>query len=67
MVLMHDALSECALKCTKFRCNIFDGYQVIEQVRFCDRQTHKQRQGGNIHTRVMVLVHDTSSECMKFR
>ena len=41
----------------------FVDYQAIEQTQICDGQTHEQRQGGNIHARVMVLVHDTSSEC----
>ena len=49
-------------KCMKFRRNIFDGYQVKEQTRLCDGQTHKQVK-GLIHPRVMVLVHDMSSEC----
>ena len=45
-------------KCMKFCRNIFESYQVIEGTRFCDGQTHEQR-----HGRVMVLEHDTSSEC----
>ena len=36
-------------KCMKFRCNISNGYQVIERTRFCDeqkgRQTDKQTDG----------------------
>ena len=40
-----------------------DCYQVVEWTHFCDGQTHEQMQGGNIHARVMVLVHDMSSEC----
>ena len=40
-------------KCMKFRCNISNGYQVIERTRFCDeqkgrqtdRQTNKQTDG----------------------
>ena len=40
-------------KCMKFRCNISNGYQVIERARFCDeqkgrqtdRQTNKQTDG----------------------
>ena len=49
-------------KCLKFHLNIPDGYQVIEPTRFCDRQTIKQTQGENINARVMVLVHEMSSE-----
>ena len=50
-------------KCMKFCCIISDGYQVTERTPFCDRQTHEQMQGGNIHARVMVLVHDMLPEC----
>ena len=36
-------------KCMKFRCNISNGYHVIERTRFCDekkgRQTDKQTDG----------------------
>ena len=39
MVLVHYTLSECAKnKCMKFRGNTSNGYQVIEQTQFCDRQ-----------------------------
>ena len=36
-------------KCIQFRLNIPNGYQVIEQTRFCDEQTEEQtdRQGIN--------------------
>ena len=30
--------------------------------QFCDEQTYEQIQEGNIHARVKVIVHDTSSE-----
>ena len=65
MVLMHNTLSECALQMYEVSLKyLSDSYQVIEPTRFCDRQTQKQRQGGgNKQARVMVLVHDTSSEC----
>ena len=29
-------------KFMKFRCNIFNGYQVIERTRFCDEQKGRQ-------------------------
>ena len=29
-------------KCMKFRCNISNGYQVIERTRFCDKQKGRQ-------------------------
>ena len=62
MVLMHGTSSECALQMFEVSFNISDGYQVIEPTQFCDRQTIKQTQGENINARVMVLVHDMSSE-----
>ena len=33
MVLMHDTLSDCALKCMKFLSNTYNGYQIIERTR----------------------------------
>ena len=59
-------------KCMKFRWNIFDGYQVIEQSRFCDRQTHQQRQGGKIYMLELWFLCMTCHlnvlyKCMKFR
>ena len=50
-------------KCIKFHQNIFNGYQVIEWTRFCDGQTYGQTDRRNLQARVMVLVHDTSSQC----
>ena len=54
---------------------ILDGYEVINNdkadtiLRQTDPQT--EARGKNIHARIIVLVHDTSSECalqsMKFR
>ena len=44
----------------KFR---FDGFQVLERTLFCVGKTNEQKQGGYIHARVMVLWHDTLSEC----
>ena len=29
-------------KCMKFRCNISNGYQVIERTRFCNEQKGRQ-------------------------
>ena len=50
-------------KCMKFRLNICNGYQVIERTRFCDYLCYKGDNLKNTHARVMVLVHDTSSQC----
>ena len=50
-------------KCMPFRLNICNGYQDKEQTRFCDYLCYK---GGNLkstHARVIVLVHDTLSQC----
>ena len=44
----------------KFREDSFNGFQVIERTRFCDRQTYRQSSNGNnlksINARVMVLA-----------
>ena len=42
--------------------NICNGYQVIERTRFCDYLCYKGDNLKNTHARVMVLVHDTSSQ-----
>ena len=47
----------------KFHWNICNGYQVIERTRFCDFLCYKGGNLKNTHARVMVLVHDTSSQC----
>ena len=49
-------------KSMKFRLNICNGYQVIERTRFCDYLCYKGDNLKNTHARVMVLVHDTSSQ-----
>ena len=50
-------------KCMKFHLNIYNGYQVIERTRFCDYLCYKGENLKNTPARVMVLVHDTSSQC----
>ena len=50
-------------KCMKFHRNICNGYQVIARTRFCDYLCYKGGNLKNTHARVMVLVHDTSSQC----
>ena len=47
----------------KFRWNICNSYQVIERTWFCDYLCYKGNNLKNTHARVMVLVHDTSSQC----
>ena len=62
MVLVHDTSSQCALQMYEV-LNICNGYQVIERTRFCDYLCYKGDNLKNTHARVMVLVHDTSSQC----
>ena len=50
-------------KCMEICLNICNGYQVIERTRFCDYLCYKGDNFKNTHARVMVLVHDTSSQC----
>ena len=50
-------------KCMKFHCNICNSYQVIERTRFCDYLCYKGDNLKNTYARVMVLVHDMSSQC----
>ena len=50
-------------KCMNFHWNICNGYQVIERTWFCDYLCYKGDNLKNTHARVMVLVHDTSSQC----
>ena len=63
MVLVHDTSSQCALQMYEVSINICNGYQVIELTRFCDYLCYKGDNLKNTHARVMVLVHDTSSQC----
>ena len=49
--------------CMKFRRNICNGYQVKERTRFCHYLCYKGDNLKNTHARVMVLVHDTLSQC----
>ena len=62
MVLVHDTSSQCALQMYEVCCIICNSYQVIERTRFCDYLSYKGGNLKNTHARVMVLVHDTSSQ-----
>ena len=50
-------------KWMKFRLNICNGYQVIERTQSCDHLCYKGDNLKNTHARVMVLLHDKSSQC----
>ena len=61
-------------KCVKFQPNGFNSVQLTERTRNCIYLRYKGDNLKNICARVMVLVHDTSSQidnvlykCMKFR
>ena len=50
-------------KCMKFQPNSFNGCQLTERAPNCIHLCYKGDNLKNIHARVMVLVHDTSSQC----
>ena len=50
-------------KCLKFQPNSFISVQLTERTRNCTYLSYKGNNLKNIHARVMVLVHDTSSQC----
>ena len=50
-------------KCIKFQPNSFNNVQLTERTRNCIYLCYKGDNLKNIHTRVMVLVYDTSSQC----
>ena len=58
-------------KCMKFQPNSFNSVQLTERIRNCIYLRYKGDNLKNIYARVMVLVHDMSSQCaykcMKFR
>ena len=47
----------------KFRPNSFNSVQLTERTRNCIYLHYKGDNLKNIYARVMVLVHDTSSQC----
>ena len=50
-------------KCMKFQPNSFNSVQLTERTRNCIYLRYKGDNLKNIYARVMVLVHDTSSQC----
>ena len=51
------------LNCMKFHLNSFNGCQLTERTRNRIAILSKGNNSKNIQSRVMVLVHDTSSYC----
>ena len=47
----------------KFQPNSFNSVQLTERTRNCINLRNKGDYLKNTHARVMVLVHDTSSQC----
>ena len=47
----------------KFQSNSFNSVQLTERTRNCIYLRYKGDNLKNIYARVMVLVHDTSSQC----
>ena len=50
-------------KCMKFQPNSFNSVQLTEWTQNCISLRYKEDNLKNIYARVMVLVHDTSSQC----
>ena len=50
-------------KCIQFQPNSFNSVQLTERTRNCIYLCYKGNNLKNIHVGVMVLVHDTSSQC----
>ena len=50
-------------KCMKFQPNSFISVQLTKRTRNCIYLRYKGDNLKNIYARVMVLVHDTSSQC----
>ena len=59
-------LTHCLIvhyKCIKFQANSFNSVQLTERTRNCIYLHYKGDNLKNKYARVMVLVHDTSSQC----
>ena len=64
MVLVHGTI--CLIvryKCMKFQPNSFNSVQLTERTQNCIYLRYKEDNFKNIYARIMVLVHDTSSQC----
>ena len=49
--------------CMKFHLNSFNGCQLTERIQNSIANDQRANNSKNIQSRVMVLVHDTSSYC----
>ena len=59
-------MTQCLIvlhKCIKFQPNSFNSVQLKERTRNCIYLCYKGNNLKNIHAGVMVLVHDTLSQC----
>ena len=66
--LLFLCMAHCVIvlyKCMKFQLNSFYSVQLTEWTQNCNYLCYKGNNLKNIHVhaRVMVLVHDTSSQC----
>ena len=59
MVLVHIVLHNCM----KFHLNSFNSVQLTERTQNCIYLCYTGNNLKTIHARVMVLVHDRSSQC----
>ena len=62
MVLVHDTLSHCAVKCMKFRPNRFISVQLTERTQNCIQLCYKVNNLKNEHALAMLHVHDMSPD-----
>ena len=63
--LLFLCMTHCLIvhyKCMKFQPNSFNSVQLTERTRNCIYLRYKGDNLKNIYARVMVLVHDTSSQ-----
>ena len=63
MALVHDTLSHCALQVYEVSTDSCNSVQLTERTRNCVYLRYKGDNLKNTHARVMVLEHDTSSQC----
>ena len=65
-VLWFLCMTHCFIvfnNCMKFQPNSLNSVQLTERTPNCIYLCYKGNNLKNIHARVMVLVHDTSSQC----
>ena len=63
LCMAHCLIVRHNYKCMKFQPNRFNSVQLTERARNCIYLRYKGDNLKNIYARVMVLVHDTSSQC----